>query len=237
MLHNLKTGVLKPDLYDPKFNKGYEELAHHYHVLINPARLRRPKDKPRVERIIPYIRDSFWAGRTVSSLKQINRELLNWCLKVAGQRIYGTTRQRPLEVFREVEQVVLQPLPPERFEIATWTKAKVGWDCYFYAGGGGYTAPYQYAGKEIMVRLTPRLVQAYFGYEFIKTHMRVGKWQRSTDWDDFPSEKAAFFRRTPDWCRHQAKMLWHEVRETVNALLEHHALIPPVPDSWHHPAR
>jgi len=52
----------------------------------------------------------------------------------------------------------------------------------------------------------------------------VGKWQRSTDWDDFPPEKIAFFRRTPDWCRHQARMLGDEVRKAVETLLEDHAL-------------
>jgi len=88
ILDNLKSGVLKADLYDPRFNKGYEELAHHYHILLDPARLGHAKDKPRVERIIPYIRDSFWAGRTFQSPEEINRELLSWCLKVAGRRIH-----------------------------------------------------------------------------------------------------------------------------------------------------
>jgi transposase len=42
---NLKTGVIKPDLYDPKFNQGYDELAHHYGIIIDPARSGKPKDK------------------------------------------------------------------------------------------------------------------------------------------------------------------------------------------------
>lgn len=221
---NLKPGIVKADLYDPQFNRGYEELAHHYGVLIDPARAGKPKDKPRVERIIPYIRDSFWAGRSFLTLEEINRELLPWCLRVAGLRIHGTTRQRPLEVFGAVEKPALKPLPLEPFEIATWVKAKVGWDCYFYAGGAGYTAPYPYAGKEVMVRLTPRLVHAYFGYELVKTHLRKAKGQRSTDWDDFPPEKAEFFRRTPDWCREQAALLGDEVKKAVEALLDDHLL-------------
>jgi hypothetical protein len=59
---NLKTGVDKPDLYDPNLNRAYGELAAHYGVLIDPARARKPKDKPRVERQMPYIRDSWWKG-------------------------------------------------------------------------------------------------------------------------------------------------------------------------------
>jgi hypothetical protein len=224
VLDNLTNGVLKADLYDPRFNHGYEEMANHYGVLIDPARAGKPKDKPRVERMVPYVRASFWSGRTFTSLDEVNHELRNWCLKVAGLRIHGTTRKRPFEVFQAVEQEMLKSLPPEPFEIATWVSAKVGRDCYFYTGGGGYTAPYKYAGKEVMVRITPRLVQAYFDGELIKTHLRVEKWQRSTDWDDFPPDKAAFFRRTPDWCRHQADAIGEEVKKTIAILLDDHAL-------------
>ena len=60
---NLKTGVIKPDLYDPKINRAYAELAAHYGCLIDPARAAKPKDKARVERPMPYVRDSMWRGR------------------------------------------------------------------------------------------------------------------------------------------------------------------------------
>ena len=45
---NLKTGVDKPDLYDPKINRSYAELAAHYRCLVDPARAIKPRDKPRV---------------------------------------------------------------------------------------------------------------------------------------------------------------------------------------------
>ena len=45
---NLKTGVARPDLYDPQINLAYGELAAFYGTLIDPARARKPKDKPRV---------------------------------------------------------------------------------------------------------------------------------------------------------------------------------------------
>jgi transposase len=46
VLDNLKTGVDKPDLYDPKLNRSYGELAAHYGCLIDPARALKPRDKP-----------------------------------------------------------------------------------------------------------------------------------------------------------------------------------------------
>ena len=57
---NLKTGVERPDLYDPKINRSYAELGAHYGLLIDPARIFKPKDKARVERPMPYVRDSYF---------------------------------------------------------------------------------------------------------------------------------------------------------------------------------
>ena len=89
---NLKTGVDKPDLYDPKINRSYAELAAHYGCLIDPARAIKPRDKARVERPMPYVRDSFWRGREFASLPQMQAEAVRWSLEVAGRRAC-----RPLE--------------------------------------------------------------------------------------------------------------------------------------------
>jgi hypothetical protein len=70
---NLRTGVDKPDLYDPKINRSYAELAEHYGVLVDPARVRKPRDKAQVERPMPYVRDSFWRGREFTSLADARR--------------------------------------------------------------------------------------------------------------------------------------------------------------------
>lgn len=53
---NLKTGVDRPNLYDPKINRSYAELAAHYGTLVDPARAAKPRDKPQVERPMPYVR-------------------------------------------------------------------------------------------------------------------------------------------------------------------------------------
>ena len=102
----------KPDLYDPKLNRSYAELAAHYGCLIDPARSRKPRDKARVERPMPYVRDSFWRGREFTSLEQMQAEAVRWSAEVAGRRPC-----RPLEgaapaaVFDAVEKDALRPLP------------------------------------------------------------------------------------------------------------------------------
>jgi transposase len=82
----LKTGVTRPDLYDREINKAYAELGAHYGCLIDPARANKPKDKPRVERPMQYVRDSFWRGRVFTSLEVMQAAAQIWCREVAGVR-------------------------------------------------------------------------------------------------------------------------------------------------------
>jgi transposase len=221
---NLKTGIIKADLYDPKFNHGYEELAHHYGIIIDPARSGKPRDKARVERVIPYIRDSFWSGRDFTSLEEINRQAVQWCLRVAGLREHGTTHQLPLNLFLLAEEKELKPLPASPFEIVSWHQAKVALDCHIQVHNTLYSVPYQYVGKRLDVKLGSKIVEIYLDYELVKTHLRGGKGQRITDWNDYPPEKAAFFQRTPQWCLHKASQIGPSTRETVESLLKEHAL-------------
>ena len=101
---NLKTGVDRPDLYDPRINRAYAELAAHYGVLADPARAFKPKDKPRVERAMPYVRDSFWRGREFTSLQQMQAAALTWCREVAKVRSHRSLDgASPVSVFDAVE--------------------------------------------------------------------------------------------------------------------------------------
>jgi hypothetical protein len=220
---NLKSGVIKADLYDPRFNSGYEELAHHYGFIIDPARSGKPKDKARVERTIPYVRDSFWSGREFTSLEDINRQASLWCLRVAGQRDHGSTHQPPFPLFQLAEGKALQPLPEALFEIVTWHRAKVALDCHIQVANTLYSVPYQYVGKTVDVKLGSRLVEIHWDYRLIKTHPRGQKGRRITDWNDYPPEKSSFFRRTPEWYRHKAGRIGPSTLEAVESLLQEHA--------------
>jgi hypothetical protein len=109
---NLRTGVDKPDLYDPKINRSYAELAEHYGVLVDPARVRKPRDKARVERPMPYVRDSFWRGREFTSVQHMQSAAVVWCRDVAGQRpCRSLDGVSPMSVFAAVEAAALTALP------------------------------------------------------------------------------------------------------------------------------
>lgn len=224
VIDNLASGVLKPDLYDPAINRSYQQLADHYGTLIDPCRAGHPKDKPRVERMVPYARESFWAGREFISLDEINAAAEIWCREVAGRRLHGTTRQRPSVVFETVEAAALLSLPATPFELATWAQATVHPDCHAHAAGALYSIPHRYVSRRLDVRITATTVEFYLDHERVKTHMRVPKGQRQTDWNDYPPNKVAFLQRNPTWCRQRATDLGPEIAVAVQTLLSSHAL-------------
>jgi hypothetical protein len=221
---NLKTGVLKADIYDPLLNRSYSELAAHYRCLIDPARALKPKDKPRVERMMPYVRDSLWRGREWVDLSHMQGGALTWCIDVAGVRQHrsldGAT---PHSVFETTESPALITLPLAPFELASWSYPKVGPDCYARSGKALYTVPWRFIGQKVDARAGERTVEFYVEGKVIKTWARVDK-GKQTDWADFPPEKVAFFMRTPQWCLKCAGELGENVKALVEGLLEVNAL-------------
>ena len=223
---NLKTGVVKPDLYDPKINRAFGEFAVHYGCLIDPARVAKPRDKARVERMVPYARDSFFAGRAeeFASLTAMQTDAERWCREVANQR-----PSRPLErvapqvVFDVEEAAALLALPASPFELASWSTPKVGPDIHVKVGKALYSIPWPHLGKVLDARQGARIVEFYLDSQLVKTHRRI-ETGRQTDHSDYPPEKVAFMMRTPAWCRRRAADLGDAVAEVVATLMEVNAL-------------
>jgi len=217
-MDNLKTGVLRADIYDPLLNRAYAELGAHYDTLLDPCRQGQPKDKPRVERAVPYVRDSFWRGRDFSSLSDMKGGALGWCSGVATQRPHRHLPGTVGELFLH-EQAALLPLPETPFELARWALATVHPDCHVQSDGRFFSVPWQHVGKQLHIRIGERVVCAYEGTALVKTHLLRPGQRRYTDPADYPPQKVAFLQRTPVWCRRRAAELGPSVVAIVDELL------------------
>ena len=84
-----------------RFHPRILELAGHYHFAPTPVGIARGNEKPRVERRIRDIRESFFAAREFSSLAALNQQLDDWLERVV-QSLFavesasgrGTTKRR-----------------------------------------------------------------------------------------------------------------------------------------------
>lgn len=111
VIDNLKAAVAKSDRYAPVFNRTFLEYSEWRGFIIDPARSNDPTGKPKVERQVPYVRKNFFAGESFRDLAHVQEEAVKWCRDIAGMRIHGTTKRRPLVVFNEEEKpCLLTPL-------------------------------------------------------------------------------------------------------------------------------
>jgi transposase len=188
VIDNLKAGVIKADLYTPEFNRAYREMAEHYGCFIDPARPRHPKDKGKVERAVPLVRELFRKLKALHlelDIARANKEARNWCRNINGMREHSTTGLKPLEAFDEFEKDKLMPLPLEHFETPTWKEAKVHADQFIQFEKNFYSVPHVYVGKDVWVRATEKLIHIYLDHTLIKKHVRA-QTRRQYDSKDFP---------------------------------------------------
>ncbi|MFH5230273.1 IS21 family transposase [Antrihabitans spumae] len=204
---NLKTGVDRPDLYDPQINRAYAELAAFYGTLVDPARARKPKDKPRVERPMPYIRDSFWSGREFTSLQHMQSEALRWATDVYGLHKHrGLDGATPIAVFDAVERDALNALPARPFETVLYTIGTVAPDCHVKSGKALYSVPWRLMGQKVSVRTAGEVVQIFHDDTVAATHVRHLS-GRSTTLEHYPPHKVAHTLRSVSWCRTHAEQI------------------------------
>jgi transposase len=188
VIDNLKAGVLKPDLYLPEFNRAYQEMAEHYGCFIDPARPYHPKDKAKVERAVPVVREFFRKLKALHinpDIARANKQARQWCRQTDGLKVHGTTGLKPFEVFEQVEKTRFASLPVDYFEVPTWKAAKVHVDQFIQFDKKTYGVPHALVGKYLWVRATEKLLHIYDDHTLIKRYVRSEAYQQY-DPKDFP---------------------------------------------------
>lgn len=191
---NLKAAIVKATMDDPQVQRAYRECAEHYGFMIAPCKPRKPEHKGKVERGVKYVKGSFLVGRAYPDerhdIHQANDDVREWVNTVAGQRIHGTTRQKPGQRFNEVERSRLRPLPDQPYEAACFKQTRLGRDSHIVFDHAHYSAPYRLLGEELLVRATVRTVEIFAEHALVATHSRAnqpGQWL--TDKNHLPEHK------------------------------------------------
>jgi hypothetical protein len=195
---NMKTIVDRADPLDPRLNQAFVEYAQARGFVIDPARVRSPQDKPRVERVVPYVRNNFFAGETFIDLADAQRRVEVWCRQRAGMRVHGTTQLRPVEHFRLEEAPVLEPAPSSPYDVPIYATAKVHRDHHIEVAKALYSIPGNLIGTRVDVRADRSLVRVFSRGQLIKIHPRQAPGGRSTDPEDLPSDKTIYAMRDLD---------------------------------------
>jgi transposase len=191
---NASAIVADADAVNPRFTAGWLDYAQYCGFVTDAARVRSPKDKPKVERAVQYVRGNFFAGEHFTGLAGAQAAAEAWCRDVAGMRIHGTTCSRPAEVFTEHEAAVLLPLSLP-YDVPVFATVKVHRDFHVEIGRALYSAPKEYLGCYLDARADSVLVKLFHHGQLVKAHPRQQPGWRSTDPADLPAEKTIYAMR------------------------------------------
>ena len=221
VIDNFPAAVVGPDSLHPTLTRSFLEYAQRRGFIADPARVRHPKDKPKVERGVPYARERFFKGASFESLAHVRAEAPRWCREVAGTRVHGTTRRQPLLVFQDEERHTLIPWDGEPYEIAHWRTLKVHPDHHVQCQQALYSVPSDLCppGQRVEVRADSKLVHLYYRGRLIKVHLRQPRGGRATDPKDYPARIGLYTTRAPDQLKREAARLGPAVGEFAQRLL------------------
>ncbi len=197
---NLKSGVTKPCRYEPDINPTYQDMASYYGVAVIPARVKKPKDKPKVEVGVQIVERWILArlrNRQFFSLAELNaaiRKLLEDLNNRSFQKIPGSRRS----LFEKLDKPALKPLPATPFEYAEWKKAKVNIDYHIEVGGHYYSVPYSHAKDKVDVRFASSIVEVFHKGKRIASHPRsIKKGTHTTVKEHMPKAHQKYNEWTP----------------------------------------
>ena len=215
IIDNAKCAITKACRYDPVVQRAYAECAEGYGFKIDALPPRTPQMKGRVESGIKYLKKNFMPLRDFRDLTDANRQLHHWITEEAGNRIHGSTKERPLSRF-VTEKPLLQDLPAVLPELAVWASAKVHRDSHVQYEKCLYSVPFKLIGQSLWLKITAVTGRIYQEHELVAVHTRLFRAGSRTTLDDhLPPNAAAWKMRDPQWCLTQSQTIGSACHELV----------------------
>ena len=219
---NLKAGVSSAHRYEPDLNPTYCDMTTHYGTVVLPARVRKPKDKAKVEVGVQVVQRWILAAlrnRKFFSLGELNEAIRELLIRL-NQRPFKKLPGSRESVFKEQELPVLKPLPTTIYEYAQWKKARVNMDYHIELEGHYYSAPYTLAHEEVQVRYTTNTVEIFYENRRVASHARNQRrgWH-TTIREHMPKSHQATLEWTPSRIIAQAKKIGIKTGELVEYII------------------
>ena len=220
---NPKVGVDRANWYEPGLNRTYLDLATHYRTAILPTRVRRPRDKAKVEVAVLVVERWILArlrNRRFFSLTELNRAIAELVADVNRRpmRRLGASRR---DLFVELDYPALKPLPAEPYEYAQWRVRRVGLDYHVDIEGHYYSVPHRLIRQQLDARITERTIELFDKGERVAVHLRGGaRGRHTTIAEHMPSAHRRYAEWTIERIRSDAAAIGPNTAKLVALILE-----------------
>lgn len=204
---NTKTAITKACRYEPEENPVYAEMAQHYGMAVIPARVRRPRDKAKVENSVQQAERRILAklrNVTFFNLADGNQSVRG-LLEELNDRERSDLGMSRRELFEKIEKSALRPLPAERFYLYLQKKVRVGPDYHVEFERHFYSVPYQLVRQELNLKATGQIVELFLKSKSVARHLRMSRPGHSTIGEHMPTAHREYLGWSPErlvnWAR------------------------------------
>jgi transposase len=171
---NLKAGITKPSRYEPGINRTYQDLADHYGFVVLPTRVRKPRDKAKVENAVGIV-SRYLLGRLRNrrffSLAELN-DATRECVTAINSKVMKRLNKTRDEMFASLDRPLLKALPVERYSYAEWKRCTVAPDYHVEVDEHYYSVPFRLLREFVDARYTNNTVELFHKGERVASHVR-----------------------------------------------------------------
>lgn len=154
-----------------KLNPLMADFLNHHGIALKTCRPYRARTKGKVERTIRYLRGNFLKGREFADLADLHLQGTHWQEEVANKRIHDTTKQRPIDLFRDEKLVPLGSAP--RYFVSQRLERRVSAEGFVHVSGSRYSVPPVAVGKRVVVEQGEQRIIVRSGEIIIAEHDRA----------------------------------------------------------------
>lgn len=174
---NLKSGIKKPDKYEPELTELCEQMSLYYETHMTATRVRKPRDKASVERSVTLVYQRIYAvieNRPLVNLKELNH-LIGRALEYLNNRKMDRNNMSRWEEYHQMEKSYMQPLKVSKLmEVKKSRVGKVSKNYHIQLTEDKhyYSVPKEYVSEEVKMIYTLGEVEIYKGNKRIAVHQR-----------------------------------------------------------------
>jgi transposase len=136
-------------LSQQELNPLFVDFANHYGFALKTHRIRRPRTKGKVERMVHYLKDNFLNGRSFFDFADLNAQGCHWLTHTANARVHATTLRRPLDLWPQEGLTALNSIA--RYKLCEFVPRKAGFDGFVRFDRSRYSIPPEYAGQSVLI--------------------------------------------------------------------------------------
>jgi len=220
---NLKSGIKSPDRYEPEINPSYYDMVTHYGTCVIPARVRKPRDKAKVEAAV-LVAQRWILARLRNRIFYTTAEMnvaIRECLEIMNNRVMRHLKKSRRQLWQEMDRPALRSLPAKRYEFALWARVGLSINYHIRFDDHFYSAPYQLVGKELWCRASAETIEILHEGVRIASHLRSFiKFKYTTLPEHMPPEHRSVADWTPERIAKWAEKIGPKARSVVELIMK-----------------